>query len=147
MNCSTPLRRTSPLQRSSRPLERRTPLGRGKGPSASPGRSQAGTGARGVSPASRPQRIKVRAEGRCRVCGLPDTVTTIDPAHVADRSLGGCDQPDCTVPLCRAVCHPAYDEGRLDLLPFLSKSEQAHCVAHLEIVAALHRTTNDRGAR
>jgi hypothetical protein len=38
--------------------------------------------------------------------------------NVVPRSLGGCDHPDCIVPLDRR-CHRAYDRGELDLLPHL----------------------------
>ena len=141
----SPLQRTTPLSRSGSAIERRTPLERGK-PLASQGNgSQRSTAPqrRPISPASRPQRNKVQAEGKCRVCGIPDTVTTIDPAHATDRSIGGCDSPDCVVPLCR-ICHDRYDAHDLDLLPFLTKTEQAHSVLHLGIEAARQRITNER---
>ena len=38
--------------------------------------------------------------------------------HLVPRSLGGCDHPDCAVPLCR-VHHRLYDRGQLDLLSYL----------------------------
>lgn len=47
----------------------------------------------------------------------------------------------CVVPVCRS-CHRAYDEGRLDLLPYLEPSWRAqlgHAVAHLGVVGALRR--------
>lgn len=138
----------TPLTRG-KPLERKSTLERGNGLQRKANPAEASTVAqkrRPVSPASRAQRNKVQAEGKCRVCGIPDTVATLDPAHVADRSIGGCDQPDCTIPLCRAVCHPAYDEHRLDLLPYATKAEQAHAVSHLGIAAAFKRITNDREA-
>jgi hypothetical protein len=40
------------------------------------------------------------------------------------RSLGGCDEPDCVVPLCR-VHHRRYDRGQLDLLPYLEPGIRA----------------------
>lgn len=96
---------------------------------------------RAVSPASAAQRLKAR-EG-CRVHGK--ACGNADPMHVIDRSLGGCDDPCCTVPGCRAV-HDAYDNGRFDLLPYLSIAEQAHAVAHVGIERARRRITNNRGA-
>lgn len=91
---------------------------------------------RAVSPASSLQRAKAR-EG-CRVHGL--ACGGADPAHVCDRSIGGCDHEDCTVPLCRPL-HTAYDDHRFDLLPHLSLAEQSHAVAHLGLLRALKRIT------
>ena len=48
------------------------------------------------------------------------------------RALGGCDHPDCVVPLCW-MRHRAYDTGRLELLPHLEprwRTEIAHAVTH-----------------
>jgi hypothetical protein len=76
--------------------------------------------------ASKMQREKVRFMP-CLGCGADEGV---DPAHVWSRGKGGCDHPDCVIPLCRS-CHRAFDEGTLDLLPRLADSEawqdeQAH---------------------
>lgn len=52
------------------------------------------------------------------------------PAHLAPRSLGGFDHPDCVVPLC-CLHHRAYDTGRLELRPDLEprwRAEVAHAV-------------------
>ena len=146
MRRRSPLRRT-PLERGSRPLSRREPLKRGEGLKRSGTSPLRGTSVRkrAISRASRPQKLKVRSEGKCRVCQLPADVAELHPAHVADRSLGGCDEPLCVCALC-PVCHRRYDEGELDLLPFLTREEQAHAVAHLGLVGALRRITNDREA-
>lgn len=48
--------------------------------------------------------------------------------------------PEEVVPLCRA-CHTAYDEHRLDLLPYLTYTEQARVALHLGLVRGLRRTT------
>ena len=77
--------------------------------------------------ASTPQRAKVRG-GSCAYCGGPGT----DPAHVWPRSMGGCDDADCVIPLCRRD-HSAYDLGQLDLLATVKINfprEYAHAVAH-----------------
>ena len=65
--------------------------------------------------------------GACVVCLQTKGIT---PAHLAPRSLGGCDDPDCVVPLCW-MHHRAYDTGRLELLPHLEprwRAEIAHAV-------------------
>ena len=122
---------------------RRTPLRRGRGPRR---RSALKRGAlrrstalkrTSVAPASAVQRAKV-AGLRCLVCGA---TTRIDPTHLVPRSLGGCDEADCVVPLCR-VHHRAYDQGGLDLVAHLEprwRREAAHAVGHLGLVGALRR--------
>lgn len=80
-------------------------------------------------------RSKVEAEGMCRVCGLGGS-DVLDSAHTWDRSLGssGFDDPDLIVPLCSAIkgspdgCHDAYDAHRLNLLPYLTPTEQVALV-------------------
>jgi len=64
------------------------------------------------------------------------------------RSLGGCDDAACVVPLCRR-CHRAYDRGELDLLPYLEpryRAELAHALTHLALLAVLRRVTGMRWA-
>ena len=76
--------------------------------------------------ADRPQRPMARRQaqrakiigGACVVCRQTKGIT---PAHLAPRSLGGCDHPDCVVPMCW-LHHRAYDTGRLDLLPTSSRA-------------------------
>jgi hypothetical protein len=78
----------------------------------------------------------------CLVCG----VRPVDPAHLVARSAGGCDQPDCVVPLCRAH-HRCYDRGELDLLAALEPSfrrELAHGLLHVGLLALLRRVTATR---
>ena len=118
------LGRRAPLRRA-RPLHRATPLVR-----------------RVLAPASAAQRAKV-AGRRCVVCGA---VTRIDPAHLVPRSLGGCDEADCVVPLCR-VHHRAYDQGGLDLVAHLEphwRTEIGHAVVHLGLVRAYRRLSGCR---
>jgi hypothetical protein len=74
--------------------------------------------------ASERQRAAV-AGRRCIVCG---TDRWIDPAHVIPRSLGGCGEALCVIPLCR-FHHRADDRGELDLLPYLEPVRRAQ-LAH-----------------
>jgi hypothetical protein len=76
-------------------------------------------------------------------------------AHICPRALGGCDDPDCTVPLTQAE-HRAFDEPdprtgkRLDLLPYLvahgCHAELSHALWHyrLDLVALLERVTGEK---
>jgi hypothetical protein len=87
--------------------------------------------------ASAEQRRKVAALA-CVVCGR----SPVDPAHVVPRRLGGCDSPDCVVPLCRAH-HRSFDSGHLALAPYLMpefEREVRHAMTHVgctELEAAL----------
>jgi hypothetical protein len=70
----------------------------------------------------------------------------IDPAHLIPRSLGGCGEPLCVVPLCR-TCHRAYDTGGLDLLAHLEpawRAQLAHAVGHVGLIGALRRLGGQR---
>ncbi len=67
----------------------------------------------------------------------------MDPAHLVPRSLGGCDETDCVVALCR-VHHRRYDGGELELLPYLEpacRRELAHGLMHLGLIALVRRVT------
>lgn len=86
-------------------------------------------------------REKVMAEGRCRVCR--QTGNGLEAAHVMGRKYddpSGHVDPNDVVPLCRP-CHTAYDQRRLDLLPYLTLPEQARAVSHVGIARALRRTS------
>lgn len=136
----TPLRRGTPPARRT-PLRRRTPLAsRASGPSAI---AQAATPlTQRPMAASHAQRAKIIGAA-CIVCGQTKGLT---PAHLAARATGGCDHPDCVVPLCWTH-HRAYDTGRLDLLAHLEprrRAEIAHAVAHLGLVSAYRRLTGGR---
>jgi hypothetical protein len=95
-----------------------------------------------IRPSTLPlQRAKV-ADQACVMCGS----TRVDPAHLILRALGGCDEPECVVPLCRRH-HCAYDTGRLDLLPWLEpghREELAHAVGHLGLARTLRRIGGER---
>ena len=74
--------------------------------------------------ASDAQRAKI-VGGACVVCLQTNGLT---PAHLAPRSPGGCDHPDCVAPLCW-MHHRAHHTGRLELLPYLEPRWRAE-VAH-----------------
>jgi hypothetical protein len=83
---------------------------------------------------------------RCIVCAAE---TRIDPAHVIPRSLGGCGDLLCVVPLCRR-CHRTYDRGGLDLLPYLEpawRAQLAHAVGHVGVVGAPRRISGQVAPR
>ena len=129
-----PLRRATPL-RSGAPPARRTPLRPHR-------RAQASSWTRAerrraAIAASDAQREKI--VGRwCVVCQQTRGIT---PAHLTPRSLGGCDDPLCMVPLCW-LHHRAYDTGRLELLPYLEpcwRAEVAHAVLDLGLIGADRR--------
>lgn len=80
-------------------------------------------------------RIKVNSEHVCRVCSRAET---LEAAHIVPRSLGGKQFSDSIVPLCPS-CHRAYDDLELDLIPYLTKNEQAEAVRVLGIERARRR--------
>jgi hypothetical protein len=93
-------------------------------------------------------RTKLAAEGVCRVCaGEP-----VQAAHLIGRRHDRAGEqgaravdPDDIVPLCE-VCHRAYDARRLDLLPYLTRAEQARAVELVGLMAALRRLSGRRAA-
>ena len=139
----TPLRRSTPLRSAPGPVRviplRRTPLR--PGPWRAPGDGEP-NGRRAPFGASESQREKI-VGGACVVCRQTKGIT---PAHQAPRSQGGCDHPDCVVPLCWTH-HRAYDTGRLELLPHLEpdwRAEVAHAVEHLGLIGAVRRLAPGR---
>lgn len=122
-------------------LERRTPLKRST-PLSSSGRAPKKRAT--FTPASKAQREKVSdrvsivsAQGPC------------DPCHLVSRAQGGCDHPDCVIPLTREE-HRAFDDKKLDILPYLIAHsmwvELAHAVLehHYDPVSLAERCTGDR---
>lgn len=107
---------------------------------------------RPVSPASPEQRDACRG-ALCAGCGATGPV---DPAHLVPRSLGGCDDALCCLPLCRQ-CHVGLDrrEGPqkdIDLAAVLALPEfaahRAHMVSHRDwsFPRCLERLTGQRWA-
>lgn len=93
-------------------------------------------------------REKVEREAICRVCSLGAGFVPVplDAAHIIPRSRvkpGIGEDPRNCCPLCRP-CHTAYDAGRLDLLPYLTREEQAYAVELVGLYEAFRRTTNER---
>lgn len=105
-------------------------------------------------------REKVEQEGACRVCGAREgerrgtRFVRLEAAHLAgrefDRPAGARltgvveVEPDDVVPLCgpygdTRACHTLYDHHKLDLLPYLRRSEEVAIVRHLGIAGALKR--------
>ena len=97
--------------------------------------------------ASAAQRAKC-AELACCVCGS----VPVQPAHLIPRGMTtiGQDDPLAVVPLCGASgngCHRAYDDGELDLSPYLEpryRAEVAFAVERVGLFQALRRITNLR---
>lgn len=119
----------SPMPSRTKPMKR-SELKRGPGPKRRREPLHAASRKRpGISPASKEQRAKVR-DAVSIVSGQPGC----DPAHLVDRSLGGCDDPLCVVPLTRTE-HRAFEAGELDLVPHLLRAdciaEMQHALGHL----------------
>lgn len=105
------------------------------------GRASIPTKRKPISAASKEQAAK-RNAGVSVVSGASEG---LDAAHLCPRGLGGCDDPDCTVPLTRYE-HTMFDLGKLDLLPYLVPGhvdEIAHALRHYrgDLPALLERLT------
>ncbi len=103
--------------------------------------------ARPVSPASPVQRAKATW---CVVSGARrDEGFMIDPAHLAARGRGGCNDSLCTVGLRRDL-HRLFDDGRLDILGWLLAhglvDEICHALRHYDgdMPGLLQRLTGQR---
>jgi len=84
---------------------------------------------------------KVRDSGRCRVCGVPDTIHALDPAHVIPKSLGGRNNYESVIAMCRA-CHDAQHRKEFELLPHLTRAEEAEAVWAIGLGKAYRYLTN-----
>jgi hypothetical protein len=105
-----------------------------------------------ISPASKAQRDRVAGRA-CLVCGQAQSEwVAVDPAHLWPRGRGGCGSDLCVVPLCRTFdggCHRLFDDGRLDVLPYLAgryTPELCHALEHAEgnLLGLLQRLTGER---
>ena len=137
-----PLRRTTPLRRGG-PPRRRTPLARSTPLLPGPW-SRSGTARRPLADGG----LRRRSARRSSAAGASSASRprASRPRTSTPRSLGGCDDPDCVVPLCW-LHHRAYDTGRLDLLRYLEphwRAEVAHAVLHLGLIGALRQIRGRR---
>jgi hypothetical protein len=83
------------------------------------------------------RRVRASDAQRAKVAGLPCLVcgrSPVDPAHLVPQRFGGCGDPDCVIPLCRAH-HWLFDRARLALSPYLDRerlaAELAHALTHV----------------
>jgi hypothetical protein len=60
----------------------------------------------------------------------------VDPAHLWPRGMGGCDHPDCVIPLCR-TCHRKLDDPS-EVFDLLSKLVDRGYWAELAHPTAVH---------
>jgi len=112
-------------------LRRSTPLKAVSGGNQEAVRRRGSTLKRGKGFEASPQQREKVKRMPCLACGreaTEDGRVTIDPAHVWPQGKGGCKDPDCVFPLCRAAdysCHTLFDEGKLDLLPRLAEQAES----------------------
>jgi hypothetical protein len=104
------------------PLVRRVPLSRGPLERSPQPKKRRAT----FTPASTAQRAKVQGHV-CAVC----RTEPVDPAHLTPRAFRGCDHEDCVIGLCRPH-HRAFDDGTLDLLPYVAGQGFTRELAHMQ---------------
>jgi hypothetical protein len=98
----------------------------------------------GFTPASVSQREAIHIRG-----SVVSGKGPCDPAHLCPRALGGCGDPLCVVALTREE-HRAFDDGELDIQPYLIANghweEIAHMTSahHMSPLAVLQRLTGVR---
>ena len=94
----------------------------------------------------KPARAKVEREGRCRRCR---NTRNVEAAHIIPRSRVGPphgDDPRNIVPLCGPFpggCHGKQERGEFELLPLLTRDEQAYAVELVGLGEAWRRLTNE----
>ncbi len=141
-------RRKTPLKRSGAPGSRARSNGIGVPPGEARRRAApAGVATlrnRAISTCTPAQRAKVKDTG-CIVTGDRESVT---PAHVIAKGFTtvGQDDPLAVVGL-RGDLHRLYDDGELDLLPWLErtgKAELAFAVYRVGLMTTLRRVSNSR---
>lgn len=79
---------------------------------------------------------KIIDTGYCRIAGCEERAG--DAAHIVPRSLGGRQNYNATIPLCRAH-HTQFDAHEIDLLEHLTYAEQSEAVLILGIERARKR--------
>lgn len=109
---------------------RRSPLNPGKPLQRKPLKQTPCKPRPGFTPASTEQRCKVAGQ----VCTVVECqASPCDPAHLAPRAHGGCEDAACVIALCR-MHHRLFDDGKLDLLPHVAgrgfERELAHMQGH-----------------
>jgi predicted restriction endonuclease len=90
-------------------------------------------------------RAKVDEERACRHAS-PECAGQLDAAHIIPRSrIPGPEAMMASniVPLCRTH-HERFDAGGLDILPYLTRDEQAFAVFLVGIAEAYRRLTGER---
>jgi 5-methylcytosine-specific restriction endonuclease McrA len=88
----------------------------------------------------KPIHQKISDEGKCRCCGVPDSIHGLDPAHTIPKSLSGKNTYDSVLPLCRA-CHDAQHRGEIELLPLMTRDEQVEAVRAVGLARAYRYLT------
>ena len=148
MKRSAAPQRKTPLKRTGAPGSRARSNGIGVPPGEAQRRSAPGgvpaLRKRAISTCTPAQRAKVKDTG-CIVTGDRDSVT---PAHVIAKGFTtvGQNDPLAVVGL-RGDLHRLYDDGELDLLPWLEracKPELAFAVMRVGLMSTLRRVTNHR---
>jgi hypothetical protein len=136
--CESQARHEAALEGARQHREERRPKGFGR--SSGPKRSSVPKRSKAISPATPAQRERVR-EKACIVCATHPC----DPVHLIDRSLAPSmgDVTRMVIPLCR-LCHLDYDDGDLDLSPYLEpywRDAEASAVEAVGLFRALKRIT------
>ena len=93
----------------------------------------------------KPIHQKIADEGRCRSCGVPDTIHGLDPAHTIPKSIGGKMNYDSVIPLCR-YCHDCQHgkngrENQFELLPWMTRDEEIEAVRAIGLARAYRYLT------
>lgn len=114
--------------------------------SVKPGRTAVAPKRRAISTCTPAQRKRARAMG----CVVTGEMEGVDPLHLIPRGMTtvGQDEPLAVVG-CRRDIHRLYDDGKFDLLPYLTGRHDdavAFAVQRVGLIAALERITNARWA-
>ena len=108
-------------------------------------------------------RIKVEQLDKCRVCArstgtLAAQGLRLEACHLAPRQHDELAEVDgekvrlvdvdniiglCGPATASLTCHGRFDAGVLDLLPYLTKDEQAACVKRIGLMSAMRRLVGE----